>query len=207
MFDGKLRSAINPALDGMAEKLAKVGATPNAVTLAGFALAIAAALAIANAAWMTGLALMALSRLCDGLDGAVAKKTGSTDFGGYLDIVLDFAFYGMIPVAFAWADPTANALPAAVLVLTFYVNGASFLALATLAEKRRLTTEARGTKSFYFATGLAEAGETFAVFAAFCLFPQWFGLIAYGFAALCGLTAFARILEARTLLTEPEASD
>ena len=48
-----------------------------------------------------GLILIFIGRICDGLDGAVAKQTKQTDFGGFLDIVLDFAFYGMIPLAFA----------------------------------------------------------------------------------------------------------
>ncbi|MCU0831237.1 MAG: CDP-alcohol phosphatidyltransferase family protein [Rhizobiaceae bacterium] len=200
MFDGSLRRIVDPFLLAVARPLAQAGATPDGVTLFGFALALAAAAAIMAGWLMTGFALMVASRLCDGLDGTIAKLTKPSDFGGYLDIVLDFAFYGLIPLSFAVFDPQANALPAAVLLLSFYVNGASFLALSAIAAKRGMTTEARGRKSFYFPTGLAEAGETFAVFAAFCLFPAWFGMIAYGFAALCFLTAAARILEARALL-------
>jgi phosphatidylglycerophosphate synthase len=197
MFDGRLRTAIDPALNALARRLAKAGATPDAVTLTGFALALAAALAIALGALWAGLVLLLLSRLCDGLDGAVAKQTRASDFGGYLDIVLDFAFYGLIPLAFAALDPAANGLAAATLIFSFYVNGASFLAYATIAEKRGLQTAARGPKSFYFTTGLAEAGETLAVFAVFCLLPGWFAPVAYGFAAICLMTAFFRILQAR----------
>ena len=133
-------------------------------------------------------------RLGDGLDGAVARIRGKTDFGGYLDIVLDFLFYGAIPVGFAILDPGANALAAAILVLSFYVNGASFLAFAIMAEKRGLSTEARGQKSLFFTTGLAEATETIAFFVAFCLFPGWFAALAYVFAAICFYTALSRIV-------------
>jgi phosphatidylglycerophosphate synthase len=197
MFDGALRRLIDPVLNGSARVLAKRGVTPNAVTLTGFSVAAVAAGTIAVGALWLGLALILLSRLCDGLDGAVAKQTGASDFGGYLDIVLDFAFYGMIPLAFAFLDPGANALAAAVLLLSFYVNGASFLAYAIIAEKRQLSTDIRGKKSFFFTGGLAEAGETLAVFAAFCLLPVYFAPIAYAFAAICFWTAFARILQAR----------
>jgi phosphatidylglycerophosphate synthase len=199
MFDGELRRLVDPALNRIAAGLVRAGATADGVTLAGFALALASAAAIASGALLAGLGLLLASRVFDGLDGAVAKLTRPTDFGGYLDIVLDFAFYGLIPLAFAVSDPAANGLAAAVLLFSFYVNGASFLALAAIAEKRGLSTDARGRKSFYFTTGLAEAGETFAVFAAFCLFPAWFALIAFAFAALCILTATARILQARAL--------
>ncbi len=202
MFDGALRTAISPAIDRLAAKLVQSGATANGTTLAGFALALCAATSIAIGWLLLGLTLILLSRLFDGLDGAIAKKTTATDFGGYLDIVLDFAFYGLIPLAFAIYDPAQNAVAAGVLLLAFYVNGASFLAFAIIAEKRKLTTEARGKKSFFFTTGLAEAGETLAVFAAFCLFPSWFSPIAYVFAAICFWTAFARILQAKAAFAD-----
>jgi hypothetical protein len=82
----------------------------------------------------------------------------------------------------------------AVLLFSFYVNGASFLAYAAIAEKRKLTTAVRGPKSLFFTTGLAEATETIAVFCAFCLLPQWFPGIAYAFAALTLYTALSRIV-------------
>ena len=112
----------------------------------------------------------------------------------FLDIVLDFGVYGVIPVGFAFADPAANAIPAAVLVFSFYVNGASFLAFAVMAEKHGMTTDQRGEKSLFFTTGLAEATETIAVFVIACLFPAWFPLIAWLFAAICIYTALSRIV-------------
>ena len=170
------------------------------MTLAGFAIGMLAAVAIAAQAWLAGLALILASRLCDGLDGAVARHSGASDLGGYLDIVLDFAFYGAIPLAFVLADPARNGPAGAVLLTSFYVNGSSFLAYAVMAEKRGLTHAPRGPKSLTFTTGLAEATETLAVFCAFCLFPHTFAPIALGFAAICFLTAAGRIaMTVRTL--------
>ena len=40
---------------------------------------------------------------------------------------------------------------------------------------------------------VTEATETLAAFVAMCLWPQWFGPIAYGFAALCAITTALRI--------------
>ena len=143
--------------------------------------------------YLAGLALILLSRSGDGLDGAVAAIRGKTDLGGYLDIVLDFLFYGAIPIGFVLAAPAANAVPGAVLVFSFYVNGASFLAYAAIAAKRGMASEARGPKSLFFTTGLAEASETLAVF---CRLPVA-GLVsglAYAFAALTFYTALARIV-------------
>jgi phosphatidylglycerophosphate synthase len=193
VLDGIARRLIGPGLDRLGGALARRGASADAVTLAGFALGVAAAGAIAAEAYAAGLVLILMSRLCDGLDGAVARHTAKTDRGGYLDIVLDFAFYGLIPLAFAVARPEANALAAATLIAAFYVNGASFLAYAAIAGRQGLTSEARGEKSLYFTTGLAEATETIALFCAFCLVPGAFAWLAYLFAALTLATTLARI--------------
>src|SRR5690606_36302697 len=127
-----------------------------------------------------GLALLLASRLMDGLDGAVARATQPTDRGGFLDITLDFLFYASIPLAFAVADPARNALPAAVLLAAFIGTASSFLAFAIVAEKHRITSTAFPDKSFYFLGGLTEATETLVAFAAMCLWPTAFPLIAYG---------------------------
>lgn len=194
MLDGAARRLIDPVLDDLGARLARARVTADQVTYAGFAIGLVSAAAIAFGVYSLGLLLMLLSRLCDGLDGAVARHTKKTDRGGFLDIVLDFAFYGGVPLGFVLADPAANAVAGATLIFSFYVNGTTFLAYAIMAEKRKLTTEARGPKSLYYTTGLAEATETIAVFAAFCLFPSAFAVLAYIFAALTFVTAAARIL-------------
>ncbi len=194
MLDGWARRRLDPALDRLATVLAAGGVSANAVTFAAFGTGMAAAAVIAAGYPGVGLVLILVSRLGDGLDGAVARIRGKTDLGGYLDIVLDFFFYGAIPLAFAIADPEANAVAAAALICSFYVNGASFLAFSVLAERRKLSTHARGEKSIFFTTGLAEATETLAVFAAFCLFPGRFGILAYAFAAVTLYTAVSRIV-------------
>ena len=198
MLDAQLRKGIDPLLNHLGSGLAKRGVTANQITVAGLMIGMLAALAIAFEAYGAGLVLILFSRLMDGLDGAVARARGKTDFGGYLDIVFDFIFYGLIPLAFAFARPE-NAAPAAVLLMVFYANGASFLAFAIMAEKRGIRTQSHGSKSLYFTGGLAEAFETYAVFVAFCLFPDWFGWIALGFAAVTAITTVSRLILAYQL--------
>ena len=64
---------------------------------------------------------------------------------------------------------------------------------AILAEKRGLQTSARGEKSLYFTAGLMEGTETIAFFVLMCVFPAAFAPLAGIFAALCLLTALARL--------------
>jgi phosphatidylglycerophosphate synthase len=194
MFDTNLRHWIDPPLNALGRRIASLGITADQVTLAGFALGLIAAGAIALDAPLIGLAFIAFNRILDGLDGAVARATAPTDRGGFLDIALDFAFYAAIPLAFAIHNPASNALPAAALLAAFLANGAAFLAFAAIAGKRGMTTASQGQKSLYYMAGLAEGGETIATFCLFCLWPMAFPWLAMAFAAVCAVSAASRII-------------
>ena len=193
VFDRAALALLHPATTALARHLVAAGVAANTVTLVGFALGCAAAAAIASGSPLVGLVLLLASRLCDGLDGAVARLGTPTDAGAYLDITLDFLFYASIPLAFAVAQPAANALPAAVLLAAFIGTGSSFLAFAALAQKRGLASTAFPHKGLYYLGGLTEASETIVCFALMCLWPQHFAAWAYGFAALCALTTVSRL--------------
>ncbi|MEM8569372.1 MAG: CDP-alcohol phosphatidyltransferase family protein [Pseudomonadota bacterium] len=197
MLDAHLRTYIDPPLNRIGRGLAAAGVTANAVTLIGLVLGLVAATTIALG--YPGWALIPLigSRLLDGLDGAVARATKRTDFGGYLDISCDFLFYGAIPLGFILMDPGANAIAGAVLLLSFYVNGASFLGYAALAARRGLETSQRGLKNIYYSGGLLEGTETIAFFVLICCLPAQFAPLAFVFAALCFFTTVQRTLTAR----------
>jgi len=193
MFDRALTALIRRPLQAGARGLVALGVSADAVTWLGFALGLAGAVAIGLVQPLLGLALVLLSRLLDGLDGAVARLTQPTDRGAFLDITLDFLFYASIPLAFAVADPGANALPAAVLLAAFMGTASSFLAFAVLAERRGLQSADYPTKGIYYLGGLTEASETLICFALMCLWPAHFAWWAYGFAALCALTVLGRL--------------
>ena len=204
MLDAPMRQIIDPPLNRLGRRLARLGVSANQVTLIGLGLGLTAAALIWAGAPLAALVPLLASRLADGLDGAVARATRRTDFGGFLDIVADFLFYAAVPLAFALADPVANAAAAAALLAAFYVNGTSFLCFAILAEKRGMTTSAQGLKSLYFSNGLLEGTETILFFVALCLFPALFAPLAWGFAALCFLTAGLRVAAARRIFSAPK---
>jgi phosphatidylglycerophosphate synthase len=193
MLDRFVTPLLRTPLQAMARGLVRAGIGANTVTVAGFAVGMVAAVLIANSLYFAGAITLLASRLLDGLDGAVARETRPTDAGGFLDISLDFVFYASIPLAFAVAAPSTNALPAAALLAAFIGTGSSFLAFAALAAKRGMDNLAYPDKSFYFLGGLTEATETLAFFVAMCLWPAHFDVLAYTFAALCALTTVTRI--------------
>jgi phosphatidylglycerophosphate synthase len=195
VFDPVAQRWLRPPLEAAAARLQRAGLTADVVSVVGFAIGVAAAAAIVWQAWLLGLALLLVSRLCDGLDGALARLTQPTDAGAFLDITLDFLFYAGIPVGFALADPAANALPAALLIASFVGTGSSFLAFAVLAERRGLPANAAyASKGLHYLGGLTEASETLVCFALMCLWPAQFALFALVFAALCALTTVTRIV-------------
>jgi len=197
MFDAALRPLIDPPLNALGRRVARSGLTADQVTLAGLVMGLTAASLIALGLTLLALLPLLVSRFLDGLDGAVARATRKTDFGGTLDFACDVAFYGAVPLAFVVLDPGATGVAGAFLLVTFYVNAATFLGYAVLAERRKLTSQRHGAKTLYFTGGLAEGTETIAVFAAMCLFPAAFPWLAWGFGALCMVTAVARLMLAR----------
>jgi len=189
MFDARLQPALRRVFDPLAAGLAARGVTADAVTLGGFVVGVGGAAALAFGAYQTGLALIVVNRLGDGLDGALARRLGPSRRGAFLDIALDFAFYALVPLGFALADPGHNALAAAVLLAAFIGTGSSFLAFAAVAQGR---AAAFPTKGLYYLGGLTEGAETVALFIAFCLWPRAFPALAYVFAALCLITTLTR---------------
>lgn len=191
MFDARLRPLIDPPLNALGRVLADLGVTANAITSIGILLGIGAGALLAQGQFTLALVVIIVNRLLDGLDGPVARITGPTDFGGYLDIVADFVFYLAVPMGFGLAAP-ANLIPALVLACCFGLTGISFLAFAAIAGKRGMETSAHGKKSFFYNTGLAEGTETIVVFILFSLWPAHFPTIALAYAGLCLITVVQR---------------
>ena len=192
MFDASLRPLVDRLLFPVGGWLARRGVSANSVTFAGFGLGVGAAMAVAVGAFWVAAFLIVANRLADGLDGAVAQASRPTDLGGYLDITLDFLFYSAIPFSFAAYDP-ANALAASFLIFSFLGTGSSFLAFAIIAQKRGISTDIRGKKTFFYLGGLTEGGETIIFLLAIVVLPQFFVPMAIGFGALCWITTFTRI--------------
>lgn len=202
MLDTAARRLIDPPLNRMGAVLARRGVAADTVTLVGLGLGLLSALLIWGGLSLWALLPLLASRLADGLDGAVARASRRTDFGGYLDIAADFLFYGAVPLAFVLNDPVGNGAAGAFLLASFYFNGTTFLGYATLAAKRGMTTQTQGVKSLYFSNGLLEGTETILFFVLLCLFPGGFAPMAWVFGALCYLSGGLRLWGARAAFGE-----
>ena len=110
MLDRHLHPRIKPLLHQCVRVLDKPGITPDGLTLVGFAIGVLALPFLALGWYLAALVVILLNRLLDGLDGALARRRGLTDAGGFLDISLDFLFYALVPFGFILAAPQQNAL-------------------------------------------------------------------------------------------------
>ena len=111
MLDSHLRKVIDPILNRWGRALAAHGWSPDGVTMLGLGLGLVAAVMLAvGLPGLLALVPLLAGRVADGLDGAVARASQKSDFGGYLDIVADFTFYAAVPLAMVLRDPGANAV-------------------------------------------------------------------------------------------------
>jgi len=193
MFDSHLRPLIERSLSRSAKHLVTYRVTANLLTALGFIAGMLAAFAVAVGAFQLALFFGVASRLLDGLDGMVARLSGPTILGGYFDILADFTFYAVLPLAFVIFDPATNGVAGAALLASFFINASSFLGFAILAEKHGHETNANGKKSHYHSTGLIEGGETIAFFAICMIWPSLFAPLGLVFAGLVILTVLLRV--------------
>ena len=194
MLDQAIRGVIQPPIDAFGAALARLRINANIVTILGFGCGLGAAAAIADERNDIGLMLFVLNRLADLVDGAIARRRGSTSLGAFLDASLDFIVYAAIPFGFALAYPQ-NALAAAFLLFGLMVSTAPALVFRAFSE-----APMRGFS-------LCEHTETFIAITLMCLAPRWmFTLLAYLYGALCLVSGGARIIVAMVKLSAPAKS-
>lgn len=198
MIDAELRRALNRPLGGVAGWLARRGVPAMAATLAGLVLALAAALAAGLALWWLALVLWVASRLADGVDGPLARRTGTDSaLGGWADISADLAAYGSFVAGCAIGQPDAR-VACLVLLVAYYVNGGSLLALSAAADAQGVRRP--DERSYHFTRGLAEGAETGLVHVLMALVPAWIPGLAWGFSGVVLVTIGQRVrLAVRTL--------
>jgi phosphatidylglycerophosphate synthase len=193
MFDQYIYRAMGPSCSALARPLARLGVRADSLTIAAFLIGMAALplLALGRHGW--ALVAISVNRVLDGIDGALARLTLPTNRGAFLDISLDFLFYASVPFGFAIFDPHANALAASCLLFSFVGTGSTFLAYSLIAERRGVTAPHFRNKGIVYLSGVAEGFETTVFFAAMCLWPAHFAILAYVFALMCWITIAARL--------------
>lgn len=173
-------------LERTASYLAKIGLTPNQVTLLGFLLTLIASYEFYLGNQIVAGTIMAIGSLLDALDGALARATGKVSrFGGFLDSTLDRLSDGALLVGIALGN-----------LIDWRV---AFLALigSYMVSYARCRAELAGSGTL--AVGIAERGERLIIIMIFSLINRvWIGV--YLVAVLSWVTFIQRVYEARKRL-------
>ena len=200
MIDAQLNKFLKPTLNEIAKILIKIGFKANFVTFFGFFMGLCSFYYTVNSQFIHALIFLFLNRFCDGIDGAIARLTLETDIGAFYDIILDFIFYSLFPIAFIFVD-LENAFSISFLLLSFVATQTTFLASAWIIEKNKILISDDHKKSFYYSGGITEGFETIICFTLMLLFHGFIDYIAYIFGILCWITFFTRIIFIKKLIS------
>jgi CDP-diacylglycerol--glycerol-3-phosphate 3-phosphatidyltransferase len=184
LFTGDERARIKRIGEPIALFLGRLGFTPDALTIVGFGIVLAAAFAAAAGQWVLTALILIFGTLFDGLDGTLARATGKTsDFGAFLDSTMDRAGEAVIYAGIA-AGAALNGKTE--------VIGLATLALGTgsLVSYVRARGEGLGVCANI---GIAQRAERAAVLIV--------GLLAGGLAAPTWLTAALLIISVASAIT------
>jgi len=204
MLDPYIRPLIDPPLNYIGKKLASFGISANMVTFTGLLCGIIAIIMISVGKYNLAVIFVCLNRLFDGFDGAVARNTHLSDFGGFLDILCDFIIYSGIVFAFGIANQN-HLFYSSFLVFSFIGPITTFLAYANIAAKKKVKTARCGKKSFYYLGGICEGTETAVILILICVFPNIFNKVCIIYGTLCWLTTLERVYMAWDNFGEKQA--
>lgn len=193
MKDGVLREQKDRVLEPVAQRFFS-SVSPNLISFIALVPGLLSAAAIVQGELAWGIGFWLLNRVLDGLDGVVARiHDKQSDFGGYLDLLLDYVVYLAIPIAFVIAAPTpAHFWTLIALLAAYQINSLSWTLLSSLLEKRQAAAEDRLT-SIEMPAGLIEGAETVVFYTLFFLLPGYVPWLFGVMAALVVVTAIQRV--------------
>jgi CDP-diacylglycerol--glycerol-3-phosphate 3-phosphatidyltransferase len=184
------RKNLSPLLDPLIDAVARTGISPNALTVAGFALNVIAGLLIAiGQPFWGGVVMTVIGMPLDAIDGGVARKLGKqSKFGAFFDSTLDrFAEGALLAGLGYYFAARGDALS---VVVTFVALVGSFMVSYTRARAEGLGLECKvGLFSRFGRFLLLVAGLLL-----WPLFPQSLVVMAWLMAVLTLYTAIERML-------------
>ena len=192
MFDTYLRNQKDRIGAPLAKRMSTI--RPQAITLIALVVGLTAAFVAARGWYLWALALWLLNRSLDGLDGLLARlHNRQSDFGGYLDILVDFVIYAALPIGLVLSNPTLDRYLALAFMLgVFYINSASWMYLAAILEKHH-AREPETATTIVMPAGLIGGFETILAYGIFLLFPDAMALMFSIFSGLVVVTIIQRL--------------
>ena len=197
MFDRSIQRLIQKPLSFLGKFLLKI-LQPNQITFIGFFFGILMCFLIFIHSYFLAILFLFLNRLCDGLDGVMARQTSPSPLGAYLDIILDFIIYAAFVLVFS-LENEINLITGVFLLFTYICTGTTFLTQAIIQpqldySQQQDNVEDEIPKSFIYASGLIEGTETIFFMFLCLIMPKAFPILGFLFSILCLITAIARVI-------------
>jgi phosphatidylglycerophosphate synthase len=202
------RARVRGAIEPLAAGAGRIGLSPNALTLIGFLIVVAAAVAAAAQQWVLAAGLAFVGGCFDLLDGALARvQNRVTRFGAFLDSTFDRWGEGVIYIGIVAGAASAGwvvgaALAAAAAVSSFQVSYSRAKA-ESLDLHGEVGIAPRAERLVFLTAGLVAAGLDGGVTAA-SRGQLWLGLALGLIFALATITAIQRTWHVRTQLRQEE---
>ena len=186
----RLRSLLNPIVDGIARVFVKLGFSPSGLTIIGVLVACVAAALIAQGMLAIGGVVVLVAGVFDIFDGAVARMTNrATKFGAFFDSVMDRVSEAVVLLGLLWFYLEDGEQLGAVLVYVSIVG--STMVSYVRARAEGLGIECKG--------GLMQRPERVASLGIGIIVGQWWEpavLIVLGvIAVLTVVTTVQRVVE------------
>ena len=205
MFDDWLRHLKDRWLTPLALLLGP-RISPNTVTVTAALVGLFCAFLASRGAMMPAFVAWVVNRLLDAIDGLQARVHGrQSDFGGYLDIMLDHVVYAAIPIGLLISNPTPTfGIVTALLLGTYFVNTASWMYLAAILERMGAGARASGElTTITMPPALVAGAETIVFFSLFFLLPQYQPQLFSAMAFLVVVNIVQRLIWAHRALPAP----
>ena len=158
-FRDRIRGLATPIAAGFG----RLGLTPNALTIIGFAGTVAAAAAAALQAWLLAGVLVIAFGVFDLFDGALARATGrATRFGAFLDSTLDRTGESLVYAGVAVGCAAAGFVEGVLLagLAAAFASGVTYTRAKaeSLGARGEVGVAPRPERLILLAAGLAAAG-------------------------------------------------
>lgn len=193
MLDTHGRKYVEPIIESVANAFINRNISANKVTVLAFVLGISSGIWMLLGQPLIATAALWISGLLDAVDGAIARKTGtSSSWGALMDITFDRIVELSVIISLAVLYPQAR-LVLIMLTGSIIISMTVFLTVGALSKNTK-------NKAFYYQAGLAERTEGFIMSSLMMLFSNHIIIITIVYFLAILFTAGQRLKEAYELL-------
>lgn len=206
MLDSLLnKTKMSAKLERFAKKRLYGKISANSLTLLGLLVGITSAVFIMLIAQfelsyyynIAAVFILTFSFMFDILDGALARVSEPTKFGGVFDIMADRTVEICIIIAITYRDPTGMVWPSVFLLSMITLCITIFLLLGTVMDD---IESINSEKVIVYSAGLTERAETYLFLILAVLIPWYQSVIFWVFSIGVLLTIIQRLIYAYTML-------